>query len=79
MISQRSPAVRGVHATLTRKAISREVGGANTKMTATVSVVSERIPPTLFDQNFVQSNHVTLCLRESNHLLSLACVRTLKG
>jgi hypothetical protein len=78
MISQRSPAVRGVHATLTRKAISREVG-ANTKMTATVSVVSERIPPTLFDQNFVQSNHVTLCLRESNHLLSLACVRTLKG
>ena len=46
MICQSSPAVRGMHATLRRKAIAKDVRKADTKMAATISVVIERIAPT---------------------------------
>ena len=45
MICQSSPALRVMHATLTRKAITRDVRKADTKMAATISVVIERIAP----------------------------------
>ena len=45
MICQSSPALRVMHATLTRKAITRDVRKADTKMAATISAVIERIAP----------------------------------
>ena len=41
MICQSSPAVRVMHATLTRMAITGDVRKADTKMAATISVVIE--------------------------------------
>ena len=51
MICQSSPAVRVMHATLTRKAITRDVRKADTKMAETISLVIERIAPARLGQN----------------------------
>jgi hypothetical protein len=51
IICQSSPAVRGMHATLTRKAIAKDVRKANRKMAATISIVIEKIAQILFGQN----------------------------
>ncbi|HZZ25887.1 MAG TPA: hypothetical protein VFE60_26495, partial [Roseiarcus sp.] len=51
MNCQSSLALRVVHTTLTRKAISKELREANAKIAVTTSIVVERIASTLFGQN----------------------------
>jgi hypothetical protein len=51
MICQSSPA-RVMHATLTRKAITRDVRKVDTKMVAAISVVIERVAVIRLGQNW---------------------------
>jgi hypothetical protein len=77
MNCQSSLALRLVHTTLTRKAISKELREANTKIAVTTSIVIDRIASTLFGQNSSRATIPRLPLYESYDLLSLPCVRLL--